>query len=70
MGLKVNTKKPEVDAVEIGQTYGAGIYINWRNLASLMRKGHRINPDEGIGGVTVNEHGLHIYFTKHDDKKI
>lgn len=68
MGLKVNTGEPVVKSVELGVTHGSAVYINWRNLAEMMRKSHSMNSSEGIGGVVVNEHGIHVYFSDDPDE--
>ncbi len=63
MGMRVHTGKPKVERIEIGTTHGSAVYVTWQNLGEMLRKMiHNMTPTEGVGGVTVDEHGIHVFF--------
>ncbi len=62
MGMRVHTGKPVVERIELGTTHGSAVYVTWRNLGEMLRKIHNMTPTEGVGGVTVDENGIHVFF--------
>ncbi len=62
MGMRVHTGEPKVERIELGTTHGSAVFVTWRNLGEMLRNIHNMNPTEGVGGVTVDEYGIHVFF--------
>ena len=47
--------------VELGDTRGTAVFLNWAKLTELLRRTGNLKPNEFIKGVNINEAGFGAY---------
>lgn len=65
--MRIKKNDMPVKEVDLGETWGTAIFLNWKKLTEVLRRRNLIRENEYVKGVNINEAGVGIYVGNDDD---